>query len=188
MAMGLYHTLHSSTPFEHTNTLFDQIDQHLKQIKELKIELPAWVHALIDDYADVKACFIASGLDIAPCHSDPMPGNFMVKGNTMKLIDFEFCGNNETSCELALFLSEMFYDNDDALPLIEEYYGTVTPSHLSRIQAARVIGDIKWGLWRVITSVVRDVEFDYWKYGIGKLMRAYTHKSQLDWDHTLKLI
>lgn len=180
--MDIYRKLHESQPFDHTNTLFEQIDQHLAQVRELNIDLPAWVLELIDDYKDVKARFMASGLDIVPCHNDPMPGNFMVKDGTMKIIDFEFCGNNESSCELALWLSEMFYDSKDSMPLIEEYLGTITTDRLSRIQASRVIGDIKWGLWGVIASAVRDVAFDYWKYGIWKLMRAYTYRSELDWD------
>lgn len=180
--MDIYKKLHGSEPFEHTNTLFEQIDQHLNQVKELKIDLPAWVLDLIEDYKDVKARFMASGLDIAPCHNDPMPGNFMVKDGTMKIIDFEFCGNNESSCELALWLSEMFYDDEGSMPLIEEYLGTITTDRLSRIQASRVIGDVKWGLWGIIASAVRDVPFDYWKYGIWKLMRAYTYRSGLDWD------
>ena len=76
----------------------------------------------------------------------------------------------------------MFYDSKDSMPLIEEYLGTIATDRLSRIQASRVIGDIKWGLWGVIASAVRDVAFDYWKYGIWKLMRAYTYRSELDWD------
>ena len=95
--MDIYRKLHESQPFDHTNTLFEQIDQHLAQVRELNIDLPAWVLELIDDSKDVKARFMASGLDIVPCHNDPMPGNFMVKDGTMKIIDFEFCGNNESS-------------------------------------------------------------------------------------------
>ncbi|MFT8593082.1 MAG: phosphotransferase [Bifidobacterium sp.] len=180
-AMQIYRRLHGSATFDHTNTLFDQIDQHLQQMRELRIAVPSWVVDLVDEYKDVKRRFIASGLHIVPCHNDPMPGNFLVKQGTMKIIDFEFCGNNEESCELGLFLTEMFYDEEDAMPLLEEYFGTVSKQALSRVQASRVIGDIKWGMWGIITSVVRDARFDYWKYGIWKLMRAYTYLHELSW-------
>ncbi|MDD6373841.1 MAG: phosphotransferase [Bifidobacteriaceae bacterium] len=184
-AIGLYRTLHGSAPFDTTNTLFDQIDEHVEQIRKLGIRMPDWCEELVDDYQDVKARFMASGLDLVPCHNDPMPGNFMTKDGHMKIIDFEYCGNNEASCELGVFLSEMFIDEEDMLPLIEEYAGRVTPQFLARVQASRVIGDVKWGMWGIITSVVRDVRFDYWKYGIWKLMRAYTYRAHLDW-HTVK--
>lgn len=180
-AMRIYRMLHSGEPFANTNTLFDQIDLHLEQLDDHAIDVPSWVHGLIDEYRDVKARFLASGLDIVPCHNDPMPGNFMVKDHTMRIIDFDFCGNNEESCEVALFIAEMFYDDEDMMPLLEEYFGSVDEQHLARVRAARVIGDIKWGLWGIINSVVRTVPFDYWKYGIWKLMRAYTYKNQLDW-------
>ena len=180
-AMDIYRKLHSGELFANTNTLFEQIDQHLEQVDSMSIDLPDWVHGLIGEYHDVKARFLASGLDIVPCHNDPMPGNFMVKNHEMRIIDFDFCGNNEESCEVALFLAEMFYDEEEMMPLLEEYFGKVDGHKLARVRAARVIGDVKWGLWGIINSVVRDVTFDYWKYGIWKLMRAYTYKKQLDW-------
>ncbi|MCH3942396.1 MAG: phosphotransferase [Atopobiaceae bacterium] len=180
-AMGIYRKLHSGEPFEQTNTLFEQVDQHLDQVRRLGIRLPAWACGLVDEYEDVRRRFETSGLDIVPCHNDPMPGNFMVRDGTMKIIDFETCGNNEASCEIGLFLSEMFYEDEDSLPLIEECLGRVTTQSLSRIQASRVIGDLKWGLWGLINSVVRDVRFDYWKYGTWKLMRAKNYQCRLDW-------
>lgn len=180
--MDIYRKLHDSELFANRNTLFDQIDTHLHQIREQHIQLPSWALELVDEYRDVKERFEASGLSIVPCHNDPMPGNFMTRDDAMKIIDFEFCGNNEETCELGLFLAEMFYEDEDAMPLLEEYFGKVSAQQLARVQASRVIGDVKWGLWGIINSVIRDVQFDYWKYGIWKLMRAYTYSHQLDWD------
>lgn len=143
---------------------------------------PPWAAHLLDDYAEVKRSFLASGIDLAPCHNDPMPGNFMVKGDTMRLIDFEFCGDNEATYELGLFFCEMFYDDEEMLPLIEAYYGQVRREELARIRVSRVMGDLKWGMWGIINSQVRDVAFDYWKYGIWKLMRAVTYQRSIDWS------
>ena len=111
-----------------------------------------------------------------------MPGNFMVNSDGMKLIDFEFCGDNEPTYELGLFFCEMFYDDEEMLPMIEAYYGRIDPHALARIRVSRVMGDLKWGMWGIINSVVRDVGFDYWKYGIWKLMRAKTYQHSIDWD------
>lgn len=181
-AMGIYRRLHGSERFGWTNTLFDQVDEHLRQADDLHVELPGWVHGLIGEYRDVKARFETSGMEIAPCHNDPMPGNFMVRGADMRMVDFEFCGDNEVSCELGLFLTEMFVEDEDVPPLLEEHFGRVTPERLARVQASRVVGDLKWGLWGVINSVVRDVAFDYWKYGMWKLMRAEQYRKHLDWE------
>lgn len=181
-AMQTYRALHASEKFGKTNMMFDQIDQHLEQMRELGLSLPPWAAHLLDDYAEVKRSFLASGIDLAPCHNDPMPGNFMVKGDTMRLIDFEFCGDNEATYELGLFFCEMFYDDEEMLPLIEAYYGQVRREELARIRVSRVMGDLKWGMWGIINSQVRDVAFDYWKYGIWKLMRAVTYQRSIDWS------
>ncbi len=182
MAMKTYRALHTSPTFGKTNMMFDQIDQHVEQMKELKLKLPSWASDLMPEYLEVKSRFGASGIDLVPCHNDPMPGNFMVSGDDMKLIDFEFCGDNESTYELGLFFCEMFYDDEDMLELIEAYYGSIDPHALARIRVSRVMGDLKWGMWGIINSVVRDASFDYWKYGIWKLMRAMTYRRQINWD------
>ena len=180
--MQTYRTLHASEEFGKTNMMFDQIDQHIAQMNELGLSLPPWAAHLFEDYAEVKRSFLASGIDLVPCHNDPMPGNFMVKGDAMRLIDFEFCGDNEATYELGLFFCEMFYDDEEMLPLIEAYYGQVRREELARIRVSRVMGDLKWGMWGIINSQVRDVAFDYWKYGIWKLMRAVTYQRSIDWS------
>lgn len=180
--METYRALHASEKFGKTNMMFDQIDQHIGQMKELGLPLPAWADDLLGEYDEVKQRFNASGIDLSPCHNDPMPGNFMVNPDGMKLIDFEFCGDNEPTYELGLFFCEMFYDDEEMLPLIESYYGSIDPHALARIRVSRVMGDLKWGMWGIINSVVRDVGFDYWKYGIWKLMRAKTYQHSIDWD------
>lgn len=180
--MSIYRQLHETELFGHTYTLFDQVDQHLAQIEELGMRLPSWAHVLSEDYPDIKARFMNSGLDLAPCHNDPMPGNFMVKDGQMKIIDFEFCGDNDASCEVGLFLAEMFYDEEDSLPLIEASMGDTSKRSVARVQASRVIGDFKWGMWGLISSQLKPGSFDYGKYGTWKLMRALEYRRHLDWD------
>lgn len=180
--MRVYRTLHGSGPFANTNTLFDQTDVHLAEMRERGMRLPDWAEGLMEDYREVKARFLASGLDLAPCHNDPMPGNFMVKGSDMKIIDFEMCGNNDVSCELGLYFTEMFFDDDEMQSLIEEHYGTTSAQLLNRVKAARVIGDFKWGMWGLLSSKSKQSSFDYWKYGLWKLMRAISYRNQSDWD------
>ena len=186
--METYRALHTSETFGKTNMMFDQVDQHIDQMHKLGLSLPSWAAHLLEDYDEVKHRFLASGIDLVPCHNDPMPGNCMVKGDEMRLIDFEFCGDNEATYELGLFFCEMFYDDEDMLPLIEAYYGQVRREELARIRVSRVMGDLKWGMWGIINSKVRDVAFDYWKYGIWKLMRAVTYQRSIDWSGCVRAI
>jgi thiamine kinase-like enzyme len=182
--VDIFRELHATKLYPQTKTLFDMTDEALAQVAGHGVDFPGWVQLLFAEYADVKNRFLASGLDLVPSHNDPMPGNFMVSGEQMKIIDFDFAANNESSSDLALFLAEMFYEESDASALIERYFGSVTAQNTARVQALRFVGDVKWGLWGVHNSFVRAVEFDYWKYGMWKLGRASQFFQSFDWDTT----
>jgi len=186
--VDIYRQLHAAELYPQTKTLFDMTDEVLEQVAQHNVTFPAWVERLFAEYRDVKARFGAAGLDLVPSHNDPMPGNFMLNGDHMRIIDFDFAANNERSCDLGLFLAEMFYEQAEELSLIEQYFGTLSAQNIARVRAVKVAGDVKWGLWGVYNSIVRDVEFDYWKYGMWKLSRASAYFQSFDWDATKKAI
>ena len=174
----IYKKMHSSEPLLKTKTVFEMTDEHIEQGEELGAIRPSDFHYLMGCYEQAKQAFLASGLDIVPCHNDPMPGNFMVKTDEnqqlldMKVIDFEFASNNERAYELGVFLGEVFIDDERSYELIEDYFGTVRDELIARVFVARAVADMKWGSWAVQQRQLSDWEFDYQKYGIWKYGRA----------------
>jgi thiamine kinase-like enzyme len=192
-AIDLYAKFHAGAPLESTKDIFQMVDEHLEQGDELGAIRPTDFPWLKKQYQKAKAAFFASGLDLVPCHSDPMPGNFMVRLmddriTDMQLIDFEFAANNERAYEIAVFLAEVFVDERTSLELIERYYGDVRPEIVARIWVARAVADIKWGSWAVQQRKLSDWDFDYQKYGIWKYARARMLFNDPRWDDWLRMI
>ncbi len=192
-AIDLYATFHAGAPLESTKDIFQMVDEHLEQGDELGAIRPTDFPWLKKQYQKAKDAFFASGLDLVPCHSDPMPGNFMVRLKDdritdMQLIDFEFAANNERAYEIAVFLAEVFVDERMSLELIERYYGDVRPEIVARIWVARAVADIKWGSWAVQQRKLSDWDFDYQKYGIWKYARARMLFNDPRWDDWLRMI
>ncbi|MFT4009056.1 MAG: phosphotransferase [Nocardioidaceae bacterium] len=178
----LYRTFHSAPLLSHTKTIFDMIDEHLEQAAQLEVDLPLDYPIALREYRAAREALEASGIDLAPCHNDPMPGNFLVKeGAPMKLVDFDFASNNDPACELAVLTTEMFYDDERTTQVIEHYYGSVTWPLVARIQVYGALADFKWGLWGVVRHVGAEWDFDYHKYGVWKLMRARIKMSDPRW-------
>lgn len=171
--IDLYRKFNSGPPLPATKTVFDMIDEHFAQARELGSHLPsdfAWIERR---YEEAKQAMLASGLDLVPCFNDPMPGNFLMKsGAGMKLIDCEFASNNERAYEIGVFIGEMFYPEDRSLELIEKYYGSVKPAVVARVNVARCLADIKWASWAIVNRKLSSWDFDYQKYGAWKYMRA----------------
>ena len=177
--LGLYRILNGGPAFPLTKTVFDMIEEHLAQARELGSAMPPDLDWLLDVYGRAKAAFMASGLDLAPCFNDPMPGNFLIEADAgaaspkpMRLIDYEFASNNERAYEIGQFLCEMFVPEDRSNELTELYYGRVTPALLARVWVARGLADVKWAFWAIVNRRLSSWDFDYQKYGDWKFLRA----------------
>jgi thiamine kinase-like enzyme len=192
--VGLYEKFNKGQPLPATKTVFDMTDEHIEQGNEVGAIRPADFPWLLHQYTRAKDAFVASGLDLAPCHNDPMPGNFMVRMaadggiQDMKLIDFEFASNNERAYELGVFVGEVFVDEEDMLPLVEQFYGTARPDLVARVWVQRAVADMKWGSWAVQQRQLSDWDFDYQKYGIWKYARARSVMDDPRWNDWLRRI
>ena len=191
--IDLYTVLHKGKLLSHTKTMFDMTQEHIDQGVELNVHRPVDFDWLIKQYSKAQDAFLASGLDLVPCHNDPMPGNIMVSltDNTienMKLIDFEYASNNERAYEIGLFLQEMFVGEKTSLEMIEQYYGQVKAEIVARVTVARALADIKWGNWALQQRKLQSWDFDYQKYGIWKLARARILFNHPNWDNWLRTI
>jgi thiamine kinase-like enzyme len=170
----LFRTFHNLEPLPVTKTIFEMLDEHLDQATELGVPLPSTTAAVLRETAAARQAMEASGLDLVPCHNDPMPGNFLLgEHGPTKLIDFEFASNNERAYELAVMLTEFFYDERRCLELIEQFSGNTRWETVARVRVCGALADVKWGLWGCVNHRLTERwDFDYHKYGTWKLARA----------------
>lgn len=188
--IDVYRAWHATPLLPDTKTMFDQVEEHLSQVREESIELPKWaVDEVIPMYREVAERYEAAGLEIVAAHNDPMPGNFLLGDDgDVILIDFDYAGNNDRAYELALVFAEMFVNVEDTRGLVARYRGSDDFSFFSRVMLCRLIADTKWGLWGLINNAARDEEFDYYKYGTWKLYRTFLvsrHPQFRDWLEAL---
>lgn len=190
--LGIYRSVHGGPPLAETKTIFDMIEEHVEQGRELGAHFPPAMPWILHRYAQAKAAFFASGLDLVPCFNDPMPGNFLLDisgtGRPMKLIDYEFASNNERSYELGVLFAEMFYDEATTIRLAEQYCGRADPAMIARIMVNRALADVKWACWAVVNRKLSAWDFDYQKYGIWKFMRARQVMTDPRWDAWLATV
>jgi len=192
--LGVYRTLHGGPQLGLTKTIFDMIEEQIDQGRALGSHFPPDMKWIEHRYAQAKAAFLASGLDLVPCFNDPMPGNFLISNDPagspkpMRLIDYEFASNNERSYELGVLFAEMFFDEQLTLGLVEQYYGTVRPDLVARVIVNRALADTKWACWAVVNRKLNGWDFDYQKYGIWKYMRARDLMLDPRWDSWLRTL
>lgn len=186
-AIGVFRKLHAMPELGLTKTVFDMIDEHAQQVRDLdapQFNDAAWVMLNTQMARDALN---ASGLDLVPSFNDPMPGNFMMgEDGSIMLIDYEYASMNDRCYDLGIWFGEMFFTQTQELELIEEYFGEVRRDIVSRITVHKALADVKWALWSMVQLKVSRLDFDFHKYGMWKLMRFHQISGHSDWPTHLR--
>lgn len=170
-------------------TLFDMIDEHLEQARKLDGRFPQDFDWLNGKYREARLALEASGLDIVPCMNDTLAGNFLLDTeNNVTLVDFEYASNNDISAELAVWFGEMFFSPEIEGEIVEEYFGQVDNRISARITLFKALADLKWSTWAMVQNRVSELDFDFFKYGVWKHMRARSVMRDPKWDTWLKAV
>lgn len=82
-----------------------------------------------------------------PSHIDPTPANFLVAGETMLLIDWEYSAMAAPSWDLAGFATEAALDHDAAARLLESYGRAASVRERARHALWRLALDLLAGAW-----------------------------------------
>jgi thiamine kinase-like enzyme len=184
-----YRRFHEAPALPLTKTVFDMIDEHDLQVQQLYGYQPpdhAWMRR---QYLEARSALEASGVELAPSFNDPMPGNFMIGDDkSVMLIDFEYASNNERLYDLAIWSGEMFFSEEIDREVIEEYFGRYDVAQHARFIVLKVLADIKWSTWAMVQNRISTLDFDFYKYGIWKHMRARSIITDPRWANLLKAL
>ncbi|MCC6303607.1 MAG: phosphotransferase [Rhodobacteraceae bacterium] len=170
-------------------TTFDMIDEHFDQVLALGGEFPAdfgWMNAR---YREARGAIEAAGLDLAPCMNDTLAGNFLLdaRGGVM-LVDFEYASTNDRAAELALWSCEMCYPPAIEAEVIAAYYGRIDAALTARVALFKALVDLKWATWAMVQNRVSKLDFDFYKYGAWKHMRARFLMQDPRWPEWLRAV
>lgn len=185
-AVGALRAFNEGDALTLRKTLFDMIDEHIGQVLELGGHFPkdfGWINA---KYREARSALEASGLDIVPCMNDTLAGNFLLDSeNNVKLVDFEYASNNDRCAELAVWFGEMFFPPEIEAEVVEAYFGRHEESIVARITLYKALADVKWSTWAMVQHQVSALDFDFFKYGVWKHMRARSLMRDARWQDWL---
>ena len=107
-----------------------------------------------------------------PCNNDLLAGNLIDDGAQVRIIDYEYSGNNDPCFELGNAWSEA------ALPvplldvLVTAYFGRPRPAQVARARLFGLVAKYGWTLWASIQDGSSPIAFDFWSWGMEKYDRA----------------
>ena len=110
--------------------------------------------------------------ETVPCNNDLLAENFIDVGGELKLIDYEYSGNNEPSFELGNVWSESNLSLEQLEELVAHYFGQPLRNKVARCRLWGLMSKYGWTLWGSIQVGISDLDFDFWGWAMEKYDRA----------------
>jgi thiamine kinase-like enzyme len=164
--------LHGGPRFRDDFNMFELQRRYLSLVEERGFRLPEDYLDFRDHAHRIEQALALSDEGTVPCNNDLLAGNCLDDGTVIRLIDFEYSGNNDPCFELGNLWSEATLPLEQLEAIIASYYGTVSPQKVARSRLQGLMSKYGWTLWASIQDGAAEIDFDFWSWGMEKYERA----------------
>jgi thiamine kinase-like enzyme len=164
--------LHGGPRFLSDFDMFRLVEFYLRMVQEHGVRIPDSYRGRLPTVERVEQAVSARALPTVPCNNDLLAENYIDDGNLLRLIDFEYSGNNDPCFELGNTCQELQYDQARFEGLCQAYFGRASQAMLARMHLYALMSDVGWTLWGAIQAKVSKITYDFWGYATGRWQRA----------------
>jgi CTP:phosphocholine cytidylyltransferase-like protein/thiamine kinase-like enzyme len=147
-ALEIIKKLHNSG--EVVNNRFDLFEETQNIINKLRsskqLDFPDF--QALNERAERLAAYVRQDPHICLCHNDFYDPNILISDDTFFLIDWEYTGMTDFASDLGTFISCSDYSYEQALSVLEKYFGRpLTSSELAHCMAYVSLAGYYWFIW-----------------------------------------
>jgi len=164
--------LHAGPRFLTDFNMFRLTEYYLKLCDERDIPIPDGYLERMPTVQQIEKAMSVNPLATVPCNNDLLAENYIDDGKSLRLIDYEYSGNNDPCFELGNTCQEMEFDEARIQEVCASYFGSVSASKIARMKLNMVMSDVGWGLWAAIQEKISTIEYDFWGWAIERWGRA----------------
>jgi thiamine kinase-like enzyme len=164
--------LHEGERFVNDFDMFDIQRGYLDLVRAQGYRLPGDYLEFAPQVERIRGALEVRRESTVACNNDLLAGNFIDDGERIRLIDYEYAGNNDACFELGNIGSECHLTDDELDHLVTSYFGGRLVNKLARARLYALMSQYGWTLWASIQEATSDIEFDFWPWGLEKYERA----------------
>jgi thiamine kinase-like enzyme len=164
--------LHGGRRFLHDFDMFQIQPRYLEIVRERGFRVPARYDEFEPKIRDLERAMRARPEETVPCNNDLLAENFIRVDGEMRLIDYEYSGNNEASFELGNVWSESNLSLEQLEELVAAYWGRPLRNKVARARLWGLMSKYGWTLWGSIQAGISELDFDFWSWAMEKYERA----------------
>ena len=164
--------LHAGPRFLTDFNMFRLTEFYLKICEQHDIVIPPRYPERMPAVAQIEKALAVRPLPTRPCNNDLLAENYIDDGKILRLIDYEYSGNNDPCFELGNTCQELGYDEARIQEICAAYFGKVSEPMLARMKLNMIMSDVGWALWAAIQAKISKIEYDFWGWAIERWARA----------------
>jgi thiamine kinase-like enzyme len=164
--------LHNGSRFLNDFNMFRLTEYYLEICNKHDIPIPAGYFEKMKEVTQIEKALSVHPVKTVPCNNDLLAENYIDDGKNLRIIDFEYSGNNDPCFELGNTCQENQFDEIRIKELCEAYFGEVSDAILSRLKLNMIMSDVGWTLWAAIQSKISKIDYDFWGWAIERWNRA----------------
>lgn len=164
--------LHAGPRFLTDFNMFRLTEYYLKICADRSIPIPDGYFERMPTVKQIEGAMSVKPLATVPCNNDLLAENYIDDGASLRLIDYEYSGNNDPCFELGNTCQEMEFDEARIREVCAAYFGSFSESMIARMKLNMIMSDVGWGLWAAIQAKISKIDYDFWGWAIERWGRA----------------
>lgn len=164
--------LHNGPRFLNDFNMFRLTEYYLDICNKHNISIPGGYLEKMQEVNQIEKALSVHPVRTVPCNNDLLAENYIDDGKLLRIIDFEYSGNNDPCFELGNTCQENQFNELQIKELCEGYFGEVSDSNLARMKLNMIMSDVGWTLWAAIQSKISTIDYDFWGWAIERWTRA----------------
>lgn len=164
--------LHSSPRFLKDFNMFRLTEFYLSVVDAHQVRIPPNFRERMPLVKHIEEAFDANPIATVPCNNDLLAANYIDDGDLLRIVDYEYSGNNDPCFELGNTCQELEYDEARLVELCSAYFGEPYSDKIARMKLNMIMSDVGWTLWAAIQAKISKIEFDFWGWAVERWSRA----------------
>jgi thiamine kinase-like enzyme len=169
---GAIKRLHAGPRFLTDFNMFRLTEYYLGICRERKIRIPEGYADRMPTVGRIEQALAVRPEPTAPCNNDLLAENYIDDGSTLRIIDYEYSGNNDPCFELGNTCQELHYDEERIVEVCTAYFGSPSDGRIARMKLNMIMSDVGWALWAAIQANISKIKYDFWGWAVERWGRA----------------
>jgi len=176
--------IHAGGPIPSAFPVFRIVEDYREIAAERGVAAPPAFDEVHAKANEIEAAFAKHPLPDRPCHNDLLNANFLLDGDHVWIVDYEYGGMGDVFFDLGNLSINNGLTPDAQELLLRLYVGRagVSDAHRARLQLMRIMSDFREAMWGVVQQAISTLEFDYVDYAGRHFERCLANATDARFD------